>query len=90
MRSVMARMILRGLLSTKHISYKSFSNSVAPLLAIWVQYKYGSALALVQPGVTELLILMYGVVCMLIGLFTLGRRVIRKTAEKLTEMDTSR
>ncbi|XP_060077954.1 sodium-dependent phosphate transporter 2-like [Ylistrum balloti] len=62
------------------------SNSIGPLIAIWLIAKEGTAL---QTAATPIWILVYGGVGMVIGLWVWGRRVIKTVGDDLTKITPS-
>lgn len=61
----------------------SFSNSIGPLIAIWMIYKDGSVL---QEAESPILLLLYGCLGMCFGLWIIGQRVNETVGHKLTKI----
>lgn len=59
------------------------SNAIGPLTAVWLIYQEGSA---TQKAETPIYVLFYGGVGIVIGLWALGRRVMRTIGEDLTQL----
>lgn len=63
------------------------SNSIGPLVALWIIATEGSA---AQKAQTPIWILVYGGVGIMIGLWVWGRRVIKTLGEDLAKTTPSR
>lgn len=64
-----------------------FSNSVAPLVGIWLMYWAGSVSS---EAATPIWLIAYGAAGMCVGLWALGHRVIYTVGEDLTALNPSR
>ncbi|XP_066300042.1 sodium-dependent phosphate transporter 1-like [Branchiostoma lanceolatum] len=62
------------------------SNAIGPVVALWLVYQEGSV---AQKSATPIWILFYGGAGMIIGLWVLGRRVIKTVGEDLTPITPS-
>ncbi|KAI8493557.1 hypothetical protein Bbelb_289540 [Branchiostoma belcheri] len=62
------------------------SNAIGPVVALWLIYQEGNV---AQKSVTPIWILFYGGAGMIIGLWVLGRRVIKTVGEDLTPITPS-
>ncbi len=65
------------------------SNAIAPLVALWMQYRTGQADG-VDTGANEMGILMFGVAAMLLGLWIMGHKVIETIGSDITSVNAAR
>jgi solute carrier family 20 (sodium-dependent phosphate transporter) len=59
------------------------SNAIGPLIAIWMIYTEGSVL---QKSETPILLLFYGSIGIVVGLWAFGKRVIETIGTDLTKI----
>jgi solute carrier family 20 (sodium-dependent phosphate transporter) len=59
------------------------SNAIGPLIAIWMIYTEGSVL---QKSETPILLLFYGSIGIVVGLWCFGKRVIETIGTDLTKI----
>ncbi len=65
-------------------------NAVGPLIGLWLNYRYGSASVVADKDYTLELIIIFGAVSMIIGLWCLGHKVITTVGSQITEVTAPR
>lgn len=62
------------------------ANSVGPLIGLWLNYKYGLASVDASHDISLEIIIIFGAVSMIIGLWVMGHKVIRTIGSEITKV----
>lgn len=62
------------------------ANAVGPLVAMFLVYQHGHAAVDLQYDWSMILLILFGAICMIIGLWVLGHKVISTLGEKITKV----